>query len=109
MTVHSTQLGANGAIAAGGATLYTVPAGKRTILKSVVLQNNAAGANRIILRIDLVGGGNMSWGVTVGAAGGASESMVIDCWIVLNAGDVLKVNPTSSFVEAIASGAQLTT
>jgi hypothetical protein len=109
MTVHSTQLGANGAIGSGGATLYTVPTGKRTILKSVVLQNNAAGANRIILRIDLVGGGNVSWGVTVGAAGGASESMLVECWIVMDAGDVLKVTPTSSFVEALASGAQLTT
>jgi hypothetical protein len=109
MTVHSTQLGANGAIAAGGATLYTVPAGKRTIVKSIVLQNNAAGANRIILRIDLVGGGNFSWGVTVGAASGASESMLIECWLVMNAGDVFKVNPTSSFVEALVSGAQLTT
>jgi hypothetical protein len=35
--------------------------------------------------------------------------MLVDCWIVMDAGDVLKVTPTSSFVEALASGAQLTT
>lgn len=108
MAVHSTQLGANGAIGTGGYTIYTCPAGKRTIVKTIVLQNTAAASNRVGINLSLVGGGSVLWHVTLGASASATESEVYDLWLVMNAGDSLRLTPAANSIEAVASGSELT-
>lgn len=107
MAVHSTQLGAHTGITTAGVTLYTVPAGKRTIVKSVCFQSHAAASQRVFIVFSSATAGDIALGVTVGAIGSATESMNYECWVVLNAGDKLKVVPVSDNVDAIASGAEL--
>lgn len=107
MTVHSTQLGANSAVTTAGATLYTCPAGKRTIVKSVVLENTASASQRVFIEVVLHSGGAIQPSVTLGANPSATEAIVWSCWIVLNAGDSIKIQPSANGVQAIVSGTEL--
>lgn len=107
MTVHSTQLGADLTLGTGATTLYTVPAGKRTIVKSIVVCNGNAAAN-------FVGFGVIRAGVTIAnfryfvAATSTSGDTVSDLpWIVLNAGDQLLAQAHLASVSVIVSGAEL--
>lgn len=107
MAAHSTQLGANQAVATSVVTLYTVPAGKRTIVKSLVVSNNFAGANYVtILGYD---GSTLLFtfdvfGLTNGTDG---DTKFLLPWIVLNAGQALKAQALHSSVSIVASGAEL--
>jgi hypothetical protein len=107
VSLASLQLGHAASLGTGGATIYTVPAGKRTILKSVLLQNSYAGSNRVILTLHLAGGANIGWGLTLGTSGTATESLIWLPWIVMMAGDYLTVAPTNSPIQVLASGAEL--
>jgi arginase family enzyme len=107
MSVHSKQLGTGNGVGTAGSTIYTVPSGKRTIVKSIVLQNNNGSANRVIIGVFFSGGSNVSWGVTLGASASATESLNYATWFVMNVGDSLKITPASDFVNVIASGSEL--
>jgi hypothetical protein len=108
VSVASKQLGLGGPIPTTGATIYTVPAGKRTIVKSIQLQNNHTAAQRIIFSVWVAGVNTFAWGVTPGAAASATESMLLTPWLVLEAGQVLKVQPISGTCQLLVSGAELT-
>lgn len=109
MTVHSTLLGHGASLAIGLHTLYTVPAGKRTIVKSITLYNHGAATNRVVLEATLGGTDTVIADPILAAAGAAGDWLQIACWIVLNAGDALKLSGQSAVVDATASGAELTT
>lgn len=107
MTVYSTQLGA-GAFAAGSySTVYTVPTGKRTILKSMWLRNTFNGANIAKVNLSTVAHGNVYFYTNLATSGAAGDTALIPLWVVLNVGDIIKIEPTQSNVEAIFSGAEL--
>lgn len=68
-------------------TVYTVPAGKRTIVKSVTVQNTTGASKDVQLRVS--GTGTIyHWNLT--AYGTAGDRAVQNFWIVLNPGDVLQ-------------------
>lgn len=108
MTVHSTQLGHGTAITTAGSVIYTVPAGKRAIVKSVALLNLYAGTNRVLVNFTLAAGGSVYLATTLGAFASATESIQLNTWVVLNPGDKIEIDPGSGNVTAIASGAELT-
>jgi hypothetical protein len=107
MTVHSNRLGIAQGISTGVVSVYTVPANKRTIVKNVIIQNNAGAANRVILGIYNGSTVLAAWGLTPGASASATETLTYDSWFVMNAGETLKVNAAASSVEVIVSGSEL--
>ena len=107
MTVASKQLGSLVTANAGTYTLYTVPTGRRTIVKEIVVQNLAAAAQRIIMEVTFSGGATFQWVINVGAVNTATESISYPTWIVINAADVLKVIVSSNTASVLVSGAEL--
>lgn len=108
MTVHSTQLGHAAALASSTATLYTTPAGKRTIVKGLWARNKSAGVGVVYWEVVTAGGDTLAWGYPLAATGAGVFSIFLDVWMVLNVGDMLKVVASGCTIDAIASGAELT-
>lgn len=108
MTVHSTQLGAAAAVGVAGVTVYTVPAGKRTILKGIWLRNTGGAANVAKLELTLVGGTSVFFYVNLDVSANAGNTVFLNLWVVMNAGDALKMTAAVNSVNIIASGAELT-
>jgi hypothetical protein len=108
VTVYSTQLGSNATINTSGSTIYTVPAGKRTIVKSLAVANFFAGANNAVIAYfhgaTLLGYHN----VHLATAGSSGDTEVSQPYVVLNAGDSIKVTPSNNGVAVLASGSELT-
>lgn len=107
MAVHSTQLGGGANLSTGATTLYTVPSGKRTIVKSLYLHNRAGSANRVTIIFHSSTLGSVVFAVTPGASSSATESLFQELWAVLNAGDYISVNPASSGMDVLVSGTEL--
>ena len=108
MTVHSTQLGHANALGTGGTTLYTVPSGIRTILKSMVLTNLGASAMRPAIALMHGATTLATINLDLGASGTDTETLTWLPWIVLNAGDSIVVTPRAGTMDVIASGSELT-
>jgi len=110
MTVRSTQLGIADGVTAGDHDLYTVPSGRRTILKTLQVRNNTAGAITWSWYIKPTGGGRIDFFLPMPASPGAGSTATLNLWTVLNAGDVLGVTGVAgSGIDCIASGAELVT
>jgi hypothetical protein len=107
VSVHSTQLAVGSYTTGSYHTVYTVPSLKRTILKGVWLRNTACSANIVKINVHTVGGTDVYFYVNLVLSGSAGDSTFLNLWVVLNPGDVLKVQPTVSSVEAVFSGAEL--
>jgi hypothetical protein len=111
MTVHSKQLGAATGIGTANVTLYTCPANFRTIVKSIYLLN--LGAAQYTAQVNVFNGSAQIAGFEVecGARHTATASALLALWLVLNAGDSLRVNFNNALAnaQAIASGAELHT
>lgn len=108
MTVHSTQLGAADAIGTGAVTLYTVPAGKRAILKNVTVKNNATSASYILLTF-MHGATTLGYhDIQLTAAPTDGDSKSVAVWIVLNPGDSVHAVAHLSSLSCILSGTELT-
>lgn len=89
MTVHSTRLGYVTNLGTGGTTFYTVPSGKRTIVKCIHVFNQTGSANRALI-IGGAGGANV-WveAIHLAAIGSDGESKFTEPWYVLNVGDTI--------------------
>lgn len=107
MTVHSTQLGKGAALSVALHTLYTVPAGKRTIFKYLTLWNNFAATNRVVVECAMGGVTVVVADPVLAATGAAGDSIALSLWIVLNAGDTIVVAPQSHPADASCSGTEL--
>lgn len=107
MGVHSVQLGANSLITTTGVTLYTVPSGKRTILKSLIIENLHTATQRVIVTVKNGGTTKVQWVIWPAAGSSNGETVVQTLWVVLNVGDDIEIKPALGNVEAIASGAEL--
>lgn len=107
-TVASKQLGFNAAVPTTGSTLYTVPTGKRTIVKSIVLHNNGGAAARANIAV-LSGASTLfNYFVDLAASGAAGDSKTDAPWLVMEAGESLKLFASVGTIQAYASGAELT-
>lgn len=108
MTVHSTLLGKGAALSVALHTLYTVPTGKRTILKSITLWNNFAATNRVVVELTLGGVTVVVLDPVLASTGSAGDSIYVPFWTVMDAGDTVAVAPQSHPADATLSGAELT-
>lgn len=88
--------------------LYTVPTGKRTIVKSLLVQNNASATIRVI--IDFTSGSTTYGYFCMHPAANASagETVYQDTWIVLEPGDTIHAAAASTGAAVVISGAELT-
>lgn len=109
MTVHSTQLGAHQTIGTGGVTIYTVPANKRAIVKSIWIRNTAGAAQTAAFALILTGGATITIFQPLAASPAAGSSLYLDLWVILNAGDALKITAGAASLDAIVSGTELST
>lgn len=109
MTVHSKQLGTASALGTALTTIYTCPTNKRTIVKSLVVYNGAAGAN--VVTWELKAGSTLlaTWNTHLAATGAAGDTVYEAPWIVMNAADLLQAIASASGVRLVVSGAELST
>jgi hypothetical protein len=107
MTVRSIQLGAGQRTTTAITTLYTVPAGFRTIIKSIVLLNTNAAANNIILTIEISGSTIAAMTFHCAATGSVGDTITQELWIVVNAGELVRIQSTQQPYYYVVSGAQL--
>jgi hypothetical protein len=108
VTVHSTRLAAVGVHGAGSTLIYTVPAGKRAIVKSVVVANEAAAANHVSFSIVFGGGTGGFFACQPTASPGAGDTVYLLPWIVMNPGDELHVTVAVNSASILVSGTELT-
>lgn len=107
MTVHSTQL-AFGTESGGPNLRYTVPSGKRTIVKGVSAFNTDAAFNRFYLEAFTSGGTLLAiMSFTLDAFGTLGESRNEQIWQVLNAGETIKTDALHASIYFAISGAEL--
>lgn len=107
MAVRSKQLAIGSYSSGSYATLYTVPTGYRTIIKSLWLRNTGAGSNTVHLNPHSAGGASPYFNVVLATAPGAGDSQFVSLWVVLEEGDTFKMEPVTYSVDAILSGAEL--
>jgi hypothetical protein len=104
---HSTQLGSATALGTTDSLLYTVPASKRTIVKSLQAQNN--GSSAVWIEWSFFQGSTLLCQIIrpLAAATAAGGSDNFQPWIVLNAGGVIKAHMSAGTGQVILSGAEL--
>lgn len=109
MSVHSAQLYA-GALTAGATnTVYTCPAGKRTIVKGITAFNGNAAASLQQLLVYSSGGTRLAtYQIHLGANGAAGDSASLTPWLVINAGQTLRAYAQQTANDMSISGAELT-
>lgn len=88
-------------------TVYTVPAGYVTIVKSLVFQTSAAAAQRAVWSVVLGSTTLFAAGVSLAAAGANGESQVLLPYVVMSAGQKLDVTFGATGGWVLASGAEL--
>lgn len=107
MAVRSKQLGIGTSLSAAAHDLYTVPAGYRTIVKSIVLWNRFGTAQRIV--IGILDGATLKANFVqpLGATSSATELVILQPWIVMIENTKIQVAPQSGTADVIISGTEL--
>lgn len=86
--------------------LYTVPTGKRAIVKAVTVQNQSAGAGTLQLRTSTLA---TIWRWALQGYGTAGDHASDSFWIVLNAGETLQMQKNfTATLAVIVSGTEHT-
>lgn len=83
----------------GPTTIYTVPAGKRVILKYVALQNQTGLSVTVQLRLP---NANTIWAIPLTAYGTATDREKQGFWIVLNPGDTIAIGLSAARTVAVS-------
>ena len=92
MAVRSKRLGVANTVSPAATTVYTCPAGYRTIVKSLTSRNKTASGQRAYWTITDAGGTTLfDLNVWCATSGGTGDTVLTDCWFVLNAGEHLVV------------------
>ena len=107
MTVHSTLLGHAIAIGTSESILYTVPSGKRTIVKSIVATNYTAAAVTLFVKGKQSGSDIWLLEIPLGADTADNRSFTDPVWIVMNAGQQLVALAGTADVSIVVSGSEL--
>jgi len=97
-----------GGIEGGGPnTRYTVPTGYRTIVKCIAVQNTFAGFNRAYIEA-YNGATNEGYAIVpLDAPGTLNEAKIVECFLVLSEGWLLKTDALHANVNMWISGAEL--
>ena len=108
MTIASQQLHAAAVPVTTPVTIYTVPSGKRTILKSIAVYNGWTSAQ--VVELYFYDGGTllMAWPLYLGAIGTNADRILEAPWMVLLDGQIIKIVSDHSGAYAMLSGAELT-
>jgi hypothetical protein len=86
------QLARGAATSSSYVTVYTVPAGRRVILKNLNLRNQSGAASNV--QVNTTGVADLlAFPLTAGGTVGGNAS--IDMWVVLNAGDTIRIAVSS--------------
>lgn len=107
MPVVSQRLAADATSGTGSRDIYTVPANRRTIIKSIVGINTSGAANRLF--VNVIDGGvtittfTLAWN----ADGTLKDAQWLQCWIVMREGEVLQVAAENASIHVLVSGAEL--
>lgn len=107
MTVHSAQLGADPSLGTGTVTLYTVPAGVRTIVKNAIAKNLNGAASYVVFTFGDSAGDHGYYVLYMAASGSDGDSVTWNPWVVLNAGDWIKAVAHAASASVIISGTEL--
>lgn len=108
MAVHSAQLGRGQSLGVGPTTLYTVPAGKRAIVKSYWARNHGT-AQTSDFQLVISGGPTLDFFVPLAATPAAGSTVFASIWVVLNPGDQIRwISGASQLTDVIVSGTELT-
>ena len=107
MTVVSKQLAATNFGDASVHDLYTVPAGKRTIVKNMLARGASGSASHATWSVFDGATSLFSFNVYLAASGSDGDTSIINPWIVLNAGQTLKVQFSATGGWVSVSGAEL--
>ena len=108
MTVHSNLLFSGSFGDSSTHTLYTVPTGKRTIVKSIVPRNAGSSAGAVVIGLKNGATSEGNFGIWCTASGTNGDSAVVLPWIVLQVGWSLTVSfPTGSGGWITVSGSEL--
>lgn len=106
--VASKRLGESTGIGTGNVTLYTCPSNHRTIVKSIIVFNTSGAGTTV--QVNIFNGTSQLFGYEfeLGARHTATASKEDTPWLVLNAGESLRINcNTAAGAQAAASGAEL--
>lgn len=106
--VRSIQLYGGQGTVGSSALVYTVPTGKRTILKSVVATNRNASA--CLVEVNAFDGSTqiMALDAYLAAAGTEADMLVLEPWAVLEEGQTVQLYVQRSTTYVVISGAELT-
>jgi hypothetical protein len=107
--LHTNQLGIASLSAGVTTTLYTVPTGKRTILKSVIVNNNHNAANNVSVYVYVGSLPVFIMTFYMAADGVDGDTKFALPWLVLEAGQILKAAPQFSTAYVACSGSELDT
>jgi hypothetical protein len=85
-----------------GTTIYTVPAGFRVVLRTILWRNQAATTNLVYLRLNNT---LTIFSLNLGASGASGGSPQSDFWVVLQPGHTLQLATTAAAgFNAVVSG-----
>lgn len=107
MAVRSAQLAVGALSSTSATTVYSVPAGRRTIVKDVRVFNGAGVADDDVRMLVRSGGSDRSCWRFRRAMPSAESDYIPQCWIVLDTGDELKLQCAQSTLRYVISGAEL--
>jgi hypothetical protein len=107
VTVHSNQLVAIEALPTTETLIYTVPANKRTIVKSVIATNTNAAANTVA--IEVYSGATLLgfFRLYQAAANATGDTVNMELWLVLVTGQTLKGLCSHANSTLLISGSEL--
>lgn len=108
MSVASKQLALSELLGNSQQTLYNVPSGKRTIVKSIVVTNLDSTARVIIFAIKTGSTEDATFNINVAASPAAGHSVMTLPWIVLEVGQSLAAQTNGGTSRVIVSGTELT-
>jgi hypothetical protein len=91
VTVRSSLLGTANVSDSSAHVLYTVPAGYRTIVKSIIVKGGATAASRAAFRLLRSGTALANFSAFMSAINTSGDTVFLLPWLVMNAGDSLDV------------------
>ena len=106
-SVHSNQLALAEALGTGQTTLYTVPTGYRTIVKSILVTNLDTTARVVIFAIKSGSTELATFNVNVAASPAAGHAVMTLPWVVLNEGQTLAAQTNGGTSRLVISGSEL--
>lgn len=104
MSVRSKRLFGPISVGNGVSVLYTCPAGRTAVLKSLTLVNGFNVVNSLAIALGAQASANFLW---EGNVDPSASTVLNELFIVLQPGDVLRAQATSSFVVITGFGAEL--